>query len=57
MAVFRGVYGDGAAVWRHRWRIFFMACEELFGYRDGREWMVAHYRLAPVRSAAAVEAR
>ena len=45
--IFRGVYGDAAPAWVERWRIFFLACAELFGYRAGREWFVAHYLLRP----------
>ena len=44
--LFASTYGDDQApVWFHRWRIFFMACAELFAYDQGREWVVAHYRL------------
>jgi cyclopropane-fatty-acyl-phospholipid synthase len=47
MAILREAYGaDGAKLWFQRWRMFWMACAELFGYDGGREWMVAHYRFA-----------
>ncbi len=42
--VLASCYGaDAAALWWQRWRMFFMACAELFAYRDGREWYVGHY--------------
>lgn len=43
--LFKKTYGhDKATVWFNRWRIFYMACAELFRYDNGNQWMVAHYR-------------
>ncbi len=47
LEVLAAAYGRGEArLWNQRWRMFWMACAELFGYRHGTEWMVAHYRFA-----------
>jgi len=44
MPVLASTYGaDDARKWWVYWRVFFMSCAELFGYRNGSEWMVSHY--------------
>lgn len=44
MPILAECYGaDQASLWWQRWRIFFMACSELFSYDQGNEWYVGHY--------------
>lgn len=44
-ASLRKVYGNDTALWMRRWRWFFLATSGLFGYADGTEWGVSHYRM------------
>ena len=38
------IYGKGSEIiWFVRWRLFYMACEVMFGYKNGSEWKVSHY--------------
>jgi cyclopropane-fatty-acyl-phospholipid synthase len=39
----RAVYGKDYSLWYVYWKIFYMAVAELFGTRNGKEWMVSHY--------------
>jgi hypothetical protein len=42
--IFEETYGASQAVmWNNRWRMFYIACSELFRYDGGNEWGVGHY--------------
>jgi cyclopropane-fatty-acyl-phospholipid synthase len=42
--LFQETYGTGNTTqWWAYWEVFFMSCAELWGYKNGSEWMVSHY--------------
>jgi cyclopropane-fatty-acyl-phospholipid synthase len=45
LPLFADTYGaDQTVKWWSYWRLFYLACAELWGYRGGEEWLVSHYR-------------
>lgn len=44
LPILEKTYGkENVTKWWSYWRIFFLACAELFSYRKGEEWIVSHY--------------
>jgi len=49
LPVLESNYGKSEAKrWFNRWRMFHMACSELFGFNGGDEWFVSHYRFGKI---------
>ncbi|MCF7689122.1 MAG: cyclopropane-fatty-acyl-phospholipid synthase family protein [Cephaloticoccus sp.] len=44
LPLFVDTYGREQAVkWWAYWRVFYLACAELWGFRQGEEWLISHY--------------
>ena len=44
LPLFAQTYGaDQVTKWWVYWRVFYLSCAELWGYRGGQEWIVSHY--------------
>jgi cyclopropane-fatty-acyl-phospholipid synthase len=44
MPLFEQTYGKNQAIkWWVYWRLFYMACAELWNFNHGNEWIVSHY--------------
>uniref|UniRef100_A0A383W165 Methyltransferase domain-containing protein n=1 Tax=Tetradesmus obliquus TaxID=3088 RepID=A0A383W165_TETOB len=57
MPIFAQTYGrDEALKWFVYWRLFYLACSELFNYNGGEEWGVGHYLFMKPAAAAASKA-
>jgi len=47
----RETYGERDSTrWWVYWRVFYMACAELWGFRNGEEWLVSHYLFGKPRA-------
>lgn len=47
LSMWQETYGmDSALKWWVYWRLFYLACSELFNYAHGNEWGVGHYLFA-----------
>lgn len=50
MPILKSVYGEKDQIkWWVYWRVFFMACAELWGYKNGKEWFVSHYLFEKIK--------
>lgn len=42
--LFVETYGKDSVAWYNRWRVFYLSVAEFFGFENGSQWGVSHYR-------------